>query len=667
MNELELFWRLPDQAKKLAELTSDDPHDKELPLRRDVRSLGKLLGEAIREQAGQAIYDLEEQLRQAAIQQHGTGKGPEEEPDGQLPERPLLQEAVSVITSLSETESYQITKAFASFFELTNLAENIHRKRRSRAHLVVGDPEKPGRLRATLIRMRDSGIDAAAALHWLQRVEVVPVFTAHPTEVARRVVLYKRRRIADELEKLDQLPLADSQAAEGQEAILAEITSLWQTDEVRRRKPMVSDEILMGLDLYPVSLLGSVAPFYEELAGNFRDIYGVDMEAGEFPSLIRFGSWIGGDRDGNPFVSIESTRSALQKARELILADYLDAVEKLRRLLTTSSSRAAVDEGLRAAIAGYAETLPGATQEADSFPQGEFYRRFLTFVRYRLGLCLKDPGVPQAYARAEEFYGDLKLVDNSLRNHGGRRLARRLVAPLLRKVATFGFHLHALDIRQHAKIHARAVADLAAAAKPAGASAATLAPPLSQSTIDLLETMRSLAHLKASYPPESLRSYIISGASSVQDLLSLVWLMEGCGISVAGRSEVGDPGLMPVPLFESIEDLRNAPEICRTLWASADYAPYLDSWDRWQEVMLGYSDSNKDGGMLTSTWEIYKAHRALHQVAAETGVNLRLFHGRGGTVGRGGGPTHRAIIAQPEDSFSGALKITEQGEVINFK
>jgi phosphoenolpyruvate carboxylase len=262
---------------------------------------------------------------------------------------------------------------------------------------------------------------------------------------------------------------------------------------------------------------------------------------------------------------------------------------------------------------------------------------------------------------------DLELLSRSLQGQKGERLARRLVDPLRRKVATFGLHLHTLDIRQHAKVHARAVAELAAGAGQAADPAVPLPPQPSASTAELLETLRALARLQRHYPPMAIRSYVISGASAVQDMLTLVWLMELCGITVAGNPQNGDPGLMPVPLFESIEDLRNAPDICRNLWENAGYAPYLDSWGRWQEVMLGYSDSNKDGGMLTSSWEIYKAHRALHQVAEECNVRLRLFHGRGGTVGRGGGPTHRAIIAQPAGAFSGAFKLTEQGEVINFK
>ncbi len=667
MNDLELFWSAIDQAERLKELTTDDRQAKELPLRRDVRSLGRLLGVVIKEQAGPAVFDAEEHLRRLAIRHRELEKDLGEAGFEDPAERELLREAVAAIARMSEAEAYQITKAFATFFELTNLAETMHRKRRSRAHQVARAPEKPGRLRATLERMRQAGIDATQALEWLQQVEVVPVFTAHPTEVARRVVLYKRRRIADELEKLDRLPLADVQVAESQEAILTEITALWQSDEVRRQKPTVHDEIVMGLDHYPVSLLPPIAPFYEEMAGDFRAVYGIELEAAELPAVVHFGSWIGGDRDGNPHVSADTTRDALQRARELILSDYLAAVEKLRKLLTPSTFRVGTDPALDQALAGFGATIPEAAREADTLPQGEPYRRFLTIIRHRLRLALVDPAAPGGYPDAAAFSDDLTLLDQSLRRQGGQRLARRLVEPLRRKVATFGFHLHTLDIRQHAKIHARAVAELAAGAGHAANPADPLPSAPSAQTAELLETLRAISRLKAKFPPAAMRSYVISGASSVQDILSLVWLMELCGICVAGRRDPDDPGLMPVPLFESIEDLRNAPQICRTLWSSPDYAPYLDSWDRWQEVMLGYSDSNKDGGMFTSTWEIYKAHRGLHQVADACGVRLRLFHGRGGTVGRGGGPTHRAIIAQPAGAFSGSFKLTEQGEVINFK
>ena len=667
MEEFEPYWKVSRQVERLDELTSSDPKLKDLPLRRDVRSLGKLLGVVIKEQAGPEIFEAEEQLRRLAIRhrelekiQGGEGR---ENPD----ERQLLEQMTHIVSGLEVADAHLIVKAFATFFELANLAESNHRKRRSRAHRVGSVADKPGSLRATFRRMREAGIDARQALERLRQVEVVPVFTAHPTEVARRVVLFKRRRIADQLEQLDRLPLADADAQASQQAVLAEITALWQADEVRRRKPTVRDEIVMGLDHYPVALLPPIGAFYDELARHFRQVYRCDLESSDLPTLVRFGSWIGGDRDGNPHVSAAVTRDALQKARELVLGEYLDGVEQLRRLLTSSSCQVGEAAPLREALQACAAAFPEAAREADALPAGELYRRYLTIMRHRLRGALTQPQAPAAYPDAGAFCRDLELLSRSLRSQGGARLARRLVDPLWRQATSFGFHLHALDIRQHARIHARAVEELAAGAGHAANPADPLPEPPSPQTAELLDTLREVAQLKAEYPPEAIRSYVISGAAAVQDVLCLVWLMELCGIAVAGRQDRGDPGVMPVPLFESIDDLRNAPEICRTLWSSADYAPYLDSWGRWQEVMLGYSDSNKDGGMLTSTWEIYKAHRALHRVAAECNVTLRLFHGRGGTVGRGGGPTHRAIVAQPAGSFAGSFKLTEQGEVINFK
>jgi phosphoenolpyruvate carboxylase len=661
------FWWSPKQGEKLEELISRDQKTKGLPLRRDVRSLGQLLGFVIKEQAGDGVFHAEEELRQLAIsyreQNNKSGGG---EPES-LIEKDLLERTVGIIASMSNTEAYQITKAFASFFELTNLAETNHRKRRSRAHRVSDTPDKPGSLRATLQRMKKAGIDAAEALEWLKKVDISPVFTAHPTEVARRVVLFKRRRIASELEKLDRLPLGKTEAAESQEAILTEITALWQSDEVRHQKPSVRDEIVMGLDHYSESLLPAVVPLYQEIVSEFQEVYEIELEADAVPVMVRFGSWIGGDRDGNPYVSADSTRDALQKARELILSEYLDTVERLGQLLTSSTGQIGDAPSLRKALQQYNELLPEATREVDSLPAGELYRRFLSLIHYRLRLALEAPGNLKAYPDARSFKNDLELLNANLRAQGGERLASRLVEPLLRQVSTFGFHLHVLDIRQHAKVHAMAVAELAAGAGHAANPAEPLPPAPTAQTAELLETLRALAQLKKSYPPEALHSYVISGASAVQDIQSLIWLMELCGISVKALPEKNDPGLMPVPLFESIEDLRNAPAICRTLWSSDSFTPYLDSWGRWQEVMLGYSDSNKDGGMLTSSWEIYQAHQNLHQVAEECGVKLRLFHGRGGTVGRGGGPTHRSIIAQPTGAFSGSFKLTEQGEVISYK
>jgi phosphoenolpyruvate carboxylase len=667
MSDGELYWMAGDQKGRLAELTSFDPELKDTPLRRDVRSLGMLLGEVIREQAGLEVFRVEEELRSQAIHfRHSYGNRAE---DGaaMTGEQELRASMLDIVRGMSESDAYQIVKAFGTYFELTNLAETNHRKRRLRAtRFAPGEKDKPGSLRGTLRRMREAGIGMREALEFLARVEVTPVFTAHPTEVARRVVLLKRSRIARALEKLDRLPLTDAAAAQGQESILTEITALWQTDEVRRSRPTVVDEIRMGVNHYPDSLIIPLPDFYEDLADAFREIYGIEIAPDQLPTVVRFGSWTGGDRDGNPFVTTATTRIALQMGRETILAHYLKDIGELAELLTLSSCRVGHSAELTAALERYAATMPALVPKMAAHPFCEQYRKLLACLLHRLENTRSEPVGPDAYPDAAAFAADLKLIRASLAANGGERLARKHVDSLLRRVDTFGFYLHTLDIRQHARIHAQAVAELCCGM--------TRNPHLEQKpvtpsaeTIGLLDTLRSLAALKRDYPAEALRNYVISGAGSAADVLSLVWLMELCGVQVSATRDGRDPGLMPVPLFESIDDLRNAPEICRTLWTIPDYSPYLDSWGRRQEVMLGYSDSNKDGGMLTSTWEIYKAHRSLHRTASECGVKLRLFHGRGGTVGRGGGPTYRAITSQPPGAFSGAIRITEQGEVINWK
>jgi phosphoenolpyruvate carboxylase len=398
MAQTDVFWQAADQGERLDELTTCDEQRKDLALRRDVRSLGKLLGVVIHEQEGEATYEAEEELRRLAIRHrelHDT-EGEAENPEAAA----LLARSGEIIGGMTVAESRRIVKAFATFFELTNLAETNHRKRRSRAHRVAGVPDKPGSLRATLGRMRDAGIGAAEALKWLERVEVVPVFTAHPTEVARRVVLFKRRRIASELERLDRLPLANAEAEAGQEAILAEIAALWQSDEVRRRQPTVQDEITMGLDHYSVSLLPPLAAFYEDVAKAFGEIYQVELDPENLPTVVRFGSWIGGDRDGNPFVTAASTGDALQKARELIVADYLNTVEELRRLLTPATSQVGESASLRERLEHYATELPEAAREADTLPTGELYRRLLDIMRYRLRRTLAKPGEAAAYPDA---------------------------------------------------------------------------------------------------------------------------------------------------------------------------------------------------------------------------------------------------------------------------
>jgi phosphoenolpyruvate carboxylase len=665
------LWSADDQYDRLEELAAGTGDDaKEIPLRRDVRSLGMLLGNVLVEQAGEPLLEVVEQLRRLLIQQR------EQLPDAAATTEPspadntLIAQAREKIARLEVEDAYRVTKAFAIYFELTNLAETNHRKRRRRAAKLHSEqPALAGSFRGTLLRMRAAGIYAGDALAALRKVRIVPVFTAHPTEVARRTVLLKRRRIAQYLEHLDRLPLPAGDAAEYESLILAEITSLWQTDEVRMKKPGVIDEVRMGLDFYPMTLFETLPRLYAELTESFAEVYGRALNDEELPELLHFGSWIGGDRDGNPLIKPDCTADALALARNVILEHYSAEIQRLIDELSSSLRQTGASEELRSAVTAYEAKMGAEPSRGKWISEPELNRHFLDFVRIRMRRTYNEPRDANAYVNARELERDLLLLRASLIANRGQRLAELLIDPLLRKVRTFGFHLHALDIRQHAQVHARALAELKAAGISAAASIAGaqkgVRAGISAETAEVLDTLRTAAQLKKTHAPEAIRAYIISGTESERDVFTFLSLAEISGVNVAGRD--GDPGLLPVPLFESIGSLRAAAETMRRVWTATEYQRMLDSWGRRQEVMLGYSDSNKDGGMFTSTWELHKAHRALHAVARECGVKLRLFHGRGGTVGRGGGPTHRAILAQPVGDFSGEMRITEQGEVLNWK
>jgi phosphoenolpyruvate carboxylase len=647
------LWNAPDQNARLAELTArtNEPI-KDNPLRRDVRSLGSILGHVLVEQAGQDLFESVEELRRLLIEYRETVR----RAPGQASAPKLMLTAQEIVSQMDLPRAYQVTKAFAIYFELTNLAETNHRKRRRRAGTLDREhPPLPGSFRGTLLRIKEAGISAEDAVAALSQSAITPVFTAHPTEVARQTVLLKRRRIARQLERLDRLPLASEEAEDCENKIRAEVTSLWQTDEVRLAKPTVDDEIRMGLRYFRLSLFDALPKIYAEIAETFREVYGFELDPAILPNLVQLGSWIGGDRDGNPLVKPECIRDALDQARTLILREYMNEIEALSDRLSSSRRQTDVSRDLLSRLAHYERTIPGVHLAWGPHNTAETYRRFLSYVFHKLQQSRESADAPAAYSNAVEFEHDLTLVRTSLQSNRGERLARSGADQLLRKVRTFGFHLHTLDIRQHARVHAQVVAELDSAPQAEESDEAR----------ELRETFRTIRQLKRTHPPASIRHYIISGAESEKDVLLVVRLAKAGGVQIAGSA--ADPGLMPVPLFESIESLRTAANVMRRLWSNPEYQPLLDSWGRWQEVMLGYSDSNKDGGMLTSTWELYKAHRELHHAAKESGVKLRLFHGRGGTVGRGGGPTHSAILAQPPGCFSGQIRLTEQGEVLNWK
>jgi phosphoenolpyruvate carboxylase len=488
--------------------------------------------------------------------------------------------------------------------------------------------------------------------------------------------MFKRRRISDLLEQLDRFAMPGAELASLEHNLLGEITALWQTDDVRDVRPTVRDEVRMALDYYEASIFSTIPVLYSEMANALNAEFpapessettpaSVDDEQPlsalapasltTLPIMVRFGSWIGGDR-------------------ELLRTYYLAQLQTVFEQLASSQHQAPISAALRERLTGYVARLrrSGIANAPEPLPN-EAVRLAIACITLRLGgeppmimhrnlQLASDASLPR-YDSARELTDDLQILRDSLAENRGERLAEMYVDPLLLTVRTFGLHLQTLDLRQHARVHAAAVEELTAW-NSGDPGQRQLPAELTPQTAEVLSTFRSVGELKQ-HTPEAIRNYVVSGATSAEDALRVLWLARIGSVHVEGSAT--DPGLQPVLLFESIEDLRNAPAVCRELWTSADYMPLLDAWHGQQEVMLGYSDSNKDGGMIASTWEIWKAHRALHEVARECGVTLRLFHGRGGTVGRGGGPTHRALYAQPLDSFSGELRLTEQGEVLNWK
>ena len=526
-----------------------------------------------------------------------------------------------------------------------------------------------GSFRGTLVRMKSAGISADSVRAALGTIKVTPVFTAHPTEITRRTIRLKRRRIAAYLERvLDRLPLSDSESREyanpscsGKSPRSGKVL-----DEVRLNKPTVRDEIHMGLDYFPTAIFETLAaPFSRNSKNPCARSYGISGEVGELLPFdpLSFGSWIGGDRDGNPNVTSDSTREGLSMARHVIIDHYIVETTVLIGQLSMSTRRIAVSEALAERVRKYDEKLGGKYSRWKHITAAEVYRHFIEFVIARLRFSRKSSKHEHAYKSSRQFEEDLEIIRQSLCANRGQRLAE-LVSPLLRKVRTFGFHLHTLDVRQQSGVLSRAVAELASAGKlPAKATqfSAEVSPP----SVEVLETFRAIAELRKTHSAKAIHNFIVSDTRSEHDIFNVTRLAASIGIPLAEGN--GEPGLMPVPLFESIEALRSSPTVMRRVWRDPEFQPLLNCLGRTQEVMLGYSDSNKDGGMLTSTWELHKTQERLHEVARECGVKLRLFHGRGGTVGRGGGPTHAAILAQPAGDFLGEIRITEQGEVLSWK
>ena len=695
---------LPARKATEAARTPARAKDNERPLVEDIRLLGRILGDVIREQEGAEAFELIEQIRKLSV---AFRRDADHEADKAL--KKLLK-------SLSGDQTVSVIRAFTYFSHLANLAEDRHHIRRRAIHERAGDTQE-GSIEVALSRLRWAGITPKTIAQTLDAAFVSPVLTAHPTEVQRKSILDAERDIAQLLTQRDEIKartlprdaLAPRELAANEAQIRARVMQLWQTRLLRFTKLTVADEIENALSYYEATFLREIPKLYAEL----------EAHLGQHPvaSFLRMGQWIGGDRDGNPNVSAQTLQYALKRQAEVALRHYLTEVHYLGGELSLSAMLTDVSPAMQA----LAERSP----DTNAHRQDEPYRRALTGMYARLAATLKSltggdaarhAVAPQnPYLKAEAFLDDLRIIRASLLAHHGEALVAQRLHPLIRAVEVFGFHLATVDLRQSSDKHEEVVAELLAVARiepryaslDEDAKRALLvrllndARPLrvvdavysahAQGEIAIFETAKLM---RASYGAEAIRHYIISHTETVSDLLEVLLLQKEVGLMRGtldgphadaarhgGSSAFGRPGgtghadaridLIVVPLFETIEDLRNAAPIMRAFYALPGVARLVQRSGAEQDIMLGYSDSNKDGGIFTSNWELYRAEIALvdlfDELANSHNITLRMFHGRGGTVGRGGGPSYQAILAQPPGTVRGQIRLTEQGEVIGSK
>ena len=655
--------------------------DNEKPLVEDIRLLGRIRGDVIREQEGLAAYELVERIRKLSV---AFRRDADHEADRALK---------SLLKSLSSEQAVSVIRAFTYFSHLANLAEDRHHIRRRIIHERAGDTHE-GSIDVALARLRWAGIQPRAIAQTLSHSYVSPVLTAHPTEVQRKSILDAERNIANLLTARDEIrahalprdALTPRELVTNELQIRARVMQLWQTRLLRLTKLTVADEIENALSYYEATFLREIPKLYD----NLERALGQPQVA----SFLRMGMWIGGDRDGNPNVNAQTLEHALRRQCEVALRHYLTEIHWLGGELSQSAQLVEVTPAMR--------VLADSSPDTNAHRQDEPYRRALAGMYARLAATLhaftggeaaRHVLAPQnPYLQATDLSADLCTIRDSLMAAQGQALVAQRLGPLIRAVDVFGFHLATMDLRQSSDQHQEVVAELLATARiephyrdlDESARRALLlrllcdARPLrvidapyserTQSELAIFETAR---RLRGRFGPQAIRHYIISHTESVSDLLEVLLLQKEVGLLTGTLDASAHADLIVVPLFETIEDLRNAASIMREFYALAGIAQMVHRSGGEQDIMLGYSDSNKDGGIFTSNWELYRAEIALvdlfDQLANTHHIRLRLFHGRGGTVGRGGGPSYDAILAQPPGTVRGQIRLTEQGEVIGSK
>ena len=655
--------------------SSERQQQKLTPLRRDVHFLGELLGQVLIRQEGHAFFETEERIRQLAISVRRRGR-----PSDDAKLRRLLE-------SLPTVTAEKVIRAFSVYFQLVNIAEENHRLRRKRYYeSLPGFHPQRGSIEDVVHRLRAAGIPYEALAKRAIDLSITLVLTAHPTQALPPTILTKHRAIWDLLTKRQlRNPVPPKEEAAITRELLEEIMGLWQTDELRPTRPTIQDEVDQGLYYLSSVLYDALADVVMAFRNEVERVYGRTIP---LTGLVRFGSWIGGDKDGNPNVTHESLRWALLRYRQAILVNYLTSLERLQEYLTHSDQLCRMLPAFRRSLANDRRNFPALVESMDAKFPHQPYRQKLSVVIYRLRQMFRHASESEdGYASAEELLREIQLIQRSLTSHRADPIAQHEVARLALQVSVFGFVFTRLDVREHNQRHLAAFAELVRTHElspedpmtmPAEQRRALvdrlLAQPryvellrgCSPATREVIRTFQVMAEHLEHVDAEAIDSYIISMTHESSDVLIVLWFFQQADLF--RRTTRGWwSGVNIVPLFEGIDDLRRAHEIMAALYEHPVYRQYLKARGNFQQIQLGYSDSNKDGGFLTANWELYEAQRRLHAIAKAHHVRLQLFHGRGGTIGRGGGPLHQAILAQPRGTIEGRIKITEQGEVVAAK
>lgn len=648
--------------------------DKDAPLKEDIRLLGRLLGDVLRDQEGDAVFDVVETIRQTAVRFRR-----EDDPKAG-------EELTTLLHKLTRDQTISVVRAFSYFSHLANIAEDQHHIRRRRAHLLAGSAPQQGSVGYALARLKEAGVGQDEVERFLREALISPVLTAHPTEVQRKSILDAELDIAHLLAERDH-PLTPKEQVRNLQLLHARIATLWQTRMLRYSKLTVADEIENALSYYRTTFLRQLPNLYDDVELEIGAQYRGQPPRLDEAAYMQMGSWIGGDRDGNPNVNADTMRHAIVRQSTTILDFYLEEVHALGAELSTSTLLAEASTELQA--------LADASPDHSPHRSDEPYRRALIGIYARLAstarelgatnILRKEVGHAEPYAEPRQFLADLRVLADSLQANHGAPLVRPRLAGLIRAARIFGFHLASLDMRQSSDVHERVLAELFEragveadyAALDEGAKVRLLLAELAQPRLlyspyetyselanSELEIFRTAREIRQRYGKRAIRNYIISHTETVSDLLEALLLQKETGLLRVGS---GECDVMVIPLFETIPDLQRASVIMAEWMALPVVSRIIDKRGRLQEVMLGYSDSNKDGGFLTSNWELYQAELKLVKVFEAARVKLRLFHGRGGTVGRGGGPSYQAILAQPPGTVNGQIRLTEQGEIIASK